>query len=159
VALRPALEMRAAHVARARSFRNWGIASIVGGAIIAGVGTGLAVWSNGKLPAAEDNLATARIDTEAEGCTPGANLPDVRLKQCQQKIASAQSKVDKYSNYRLVGIVGAGVGAVLMGTGVALLVAGPDADLYEGKESLASTWVPVISAVPGGASFGLQGRF
>jgi hypothetical protein len=154
VALRPTADTRAAHVSHARSYRRWAIAALVSGALVAGVSTGVALWSNGKLPAAEDNLAAQKAARNGGSC-----VNDLQIKLCDERVAKAQGDVDKYRNLRLGGIVGAATGAALMGVGATLLFVAPDPGPYDHEETLGGSLVPVLSAGPDGASLWLRGRF
>jgi hypothetical protein len=162
VALRPTAETRAAHVSRAGSYRHWAIAALVTGALVAGGSTGLAVWSNGKLPAAQDNLALVKKDAVFGGngsCDRSYALSDDAIKMCNERMADAQGKVDRYSNLRLGGIIGAAGGVALLGVGVTLLILSPDPARYDREDSLASGLVPVLVAGPDGGALFVRGRF
>jgi hypothetical protein len=158
VALRSKGVKEAAIEATARTYRNWAIASLASGVAVLAGGTALAVWSNSNLPAAEDNLAKVKSESEQQGCND-PQIDDRRRKLCEQQLSAAQSDVDKYTNFRLYGIGGAALGAALVGVGVWLLVAAPDVPDTGGEGSLASTITPVLSAGPDGASLLLRGRF
>jgi len=162
VSLRPTVETRAAYVSSARSYRRWAIAALVSGALVAGGSAGLALWSNGKLPPAEDNLALVQADGAFKGngsCDRSYALSDQQIKLCDQRMASAQGEVDKYKNLRTTGIIGAATGAALLGVGVALLITSPDPGLYDHGDQFAGVLVPVLSAGPDGATLWLRGRF
>jgi hypothetical protein len=159
VSLRPTSEARGSVVAKARSQRNWAIAALVTGAVVAGASTGVAIWSNGKLPAVQDNLAAVQKDAAAGGnglCDPNHGLNDLQAKLCGERMSSAQGDVDHYRNIRLVGYIGVGVGAAFVATGIALLLTKPDPDK---ADTLAGSLQPMLSAGPEGASLWLRGRF
>jgi hypothetical protein len=159
VALRSKGVREAAVTQKAHTYRNWAIASLVSGALLAGGGTAVAVWQNGKIPGAEDNLTKTKRDNDAVGCND-ANVTPIRLKTCQQALSKAQSDLDGYRNKRLYyGIIPAAVGVGLIGVGIALLVMAPDAPATGEEETSMSWWMPVVSAGPGGANLLLQGRF
>jgi len=160
VSLRPTGKARATQAAHANSYRSWAIAALASGALVAGGSVGLALWSNGKLPPAEDGLALAKKDTATGASCDPSKLNDVTKKLCDQAMADAQGKVDKYRNLRLGGILGASAGTALVGVGVALLLmapAGPGDDDHD--DLLAGTLLPVLAAGPDGASLLLRGRF
>jgi hypothetical protein len=161
VSLRPAEKVRAAQVARASSYKSWAVAALVSGALVAGGSTGLALWSNSKLPPVEDNLALAKKDTTGGGsCDPGNGLSDNAKKLCDQRMLDAQGQVDKYRNLRLGGIIGAATGAALVGVGVTLLLTAPaDAEREDSEGTFAGSLVPALSAGPNGASLWLRGQF
>ena len=159
VSLRATDKTRDAAEARVRSRRTAGIATLVGGLVLAGAGTGVAVWQHGLLPGAEDKLAVAKQDA-LDTCPPGdPDIPPLRQKICDEKIADAQSEIDSHRTLRLIGFIGAGVGAAVAVTGIVLLVTGPSAEPAVAEASVASTLEPVVVAGPAGASFGLRGRF
>jgi len=161
-ALRPTLKTRDAYVASAKSRRTWSYATLAAGAVVAGAGTGVALWSNGKLPAARNGVTLAKQDAQPGGsCDPSAltNNPQ-RARICLEQVANAQHEVDKYTNYRTYSLVGAGVGVALIGLGVVLLATGPDPGRFDrADETLAGSLAPIFVAGPDGAGFGLQGRF
>jgi tetratricopeptide (TPR) repeat protein len=162
VSLRPTVETRDAYVSRARAHRRWAIAALVSGALVAGGSAVLALWSNGKLPGAEDHLAQVQQEAVFRGggpCDRSYALTDPQIQDCDQQMADAQSNVDKYKNLRLGGIIGGAAGAALLGVGVVLLLTSPDPGRYDREESFAATLVPVLSAGPDGASLWLRGRF
>lgn len=158
VALRATDKTREAAETRVRSHRKWAIVTLVGGALLAGAGTGVAVWQNGLLPAAEDKLSDAREEA-ARTCPPGTTVDDLRRRNCEQIVSDAQGEVDLHRNLRLLGFIGAGVGAAVAVTGIVLLVTGPSAEPAVAEGSVASTLEPIVVAGPAGASFGLRGRF
>jgi tetratricopeptide (TPR) repeat protein len=158
VTLRPTLETRDAYLSHARAYRRWSVAALVTGALVAGGSVALALWGNSKLPAANDNLAKVNAENVANGCN-ATNIPDIRRLTCEQNLAAAQSDVDKYTNVRLGGIIGAAAGAAIIGTGVVLWLVGPDPGIYDRPNAYASTLVPVLAAGPDGASLMLRGRF
>lgn len=162
VSLRPTVETRDAYVSRARSHRRWALATLVSGALVAGGSAGVALWSNGKLSGAEDDLAQVRKDSEFRGggpCDRSYALTDAQIQACEQQMADAQGDVDQYRNLRLGGVIGAAAGAALLGVGVVLLLTSPDPGRYDREETFAGTLVPVLSAGPDGASLWLRGRF
>ena len=159
VSLRTTAEARGSVVAKAHSQRNWAIAALLTGAVVAGGATGVAIWSNGKLPAAQDGLAVVQKDAAAGGngqCDPNHKLNDLQAKLCGQRMSDAQGDIDKYRNIRLGGYVGVGVGAALLVTGIVLLLTEPNPDK---ADTLAGSLQPLLSAGPEGASLWLRGRF
>jgi hypothetical protein len=162
VALRPTGKIRTAAAEHAKSYKRWALAAMISGAVIAGGSTGLALWSNSKLPAAEDSLTVIRNETlPGQPCNPseiGNN--DVVKQLCEDKMSNAQNKVDKYRNLRLGGIIGATAGAAVAGLGVALWVMAPaDPEASERDDLLAGTLVPAVSAGPNGGALWLRGSF
>ena len=155
VSLRPTGKARASQVESARSYKTWAVAALVSGALVAGGSVGLALWSNGKLSSAEDGLAVTKNDATAASCNVNSEVK----KLCDQKMASAQDKVDKYKNLRLGGIIGTAAGAALVGVGVTLLLTAPANPGRDDREDLAGSLVPVLSAGPDGASLWLRGQF
>jgi len=163
VSLRPTGKARAVQMARAQSYKTWAIAALASGAVVAGGSLGLALWSNSKLPSAENGLTLAKKDaTSGASCDP-SNLNDLTKKLCDQAMADAQGQVDKYHNLRLGGIIGAAAGTALIGVGIALLLTAPTEpgqdDRVDHDDLFAGTLVPVLSAGPDGASLLLRGRF
>jgi hypothetical protein len=151
----PTQETRASASAHTQTYKNWAIAAMISGAVIAGGSTGLAVWGHSKIGGAEDKLALVRQDNEASGCnSPGT--PEARRLVCQQNLSDAQSDVNKYKNLRTYGMVGAGVGAALIATGVVLWLIAPDPNPHDRQEARV---LPVLSAGPDGASLWLRGSF
>jgi hypothetical protein len=163
VSLRPTEKVRSAQSAHAGSYKSWAVAALVSGALVVGGSAGLALWSNGKLPPVEDNLALVKKDYVAGAngaCDPNQVISDVRKKVCDQRLADAQGEVDKYHNLRLGGIIGAAVGAALVGVGVTLLLTAPaDPEHDHHDDTFAGSLVPMLSAGPDGASLGLRGQF
>ena len=153
VSLRPSASTHAAGASRARSYKNWAIAALASGALVAGSSVGLAVWSNGKLTSAEDKLASVK-----GSCDPNS-ANEVVAKLCQRNIASEQNNVDNYRNLRLGSIIGAVGGAALIGVGVTLLIIGRDPGRDQHDDTSVGTLVPAFSAGPEGASFVLRGQF
>ena len=93
-------------------------------------------------------------------CDPNSGINDKAKQLCQQHLSDTQGEVDKYRNLRLGGIIGAAAGAVLVGTGVTLLLIAPAGPGHDDRDdSLAGTLVPVLSAGPDGASLWLRGQF
>jgi hypothetical protein len=151
----PTQETRATASAHTQTYKHWAIAALITGAVIAGGSTGVAVWGHSKIGGAEDKLDQVKRDNEAVGCnSPGA--PEARLFVCQQDLSKAQNDVDKYKNLRTYGMVGAGVGAAVIATGVVLWLIAPDANPHDREEA---RLLPVISAGPDGASLWLRGSF
>ena len=74
-------------------------------------------------------------------------------------MSEAQGEIDTHRNLRLVGFIGAGVGAAVAVTGIVLLATGPSAEAAVAEGSVASTLEPIVVAGPAGASLGLRGRF
>ncbi len=165
VDLRPTPETREAHVARARTYRFWAWTTMVGGVVLGGASTGLALWSNGKIPGAENKLQTVQQNAVRFGpgtCDPSKALTNEQIAQCQQDLSDAENSLSNYRNLRTGGFVGAGVGVALIGVGVALFALGPDSGRYDRPESETVAWrtiVPVVELVPGGGRLTLAGRF
>ena len=156
VSLRPTGKSRADQAEHSQAYKSWAMAALVSGAVVAGIGTGVALWSNSKLSSAEDSLAL----TKKESLVPGSCDNDVKKKLCDRTLADKQGKVDTYSTVRLWSIVGGATGVALVGVGVALLLMAPDKpDRDDRDRSLASTLVPIFSADPNGASLLLRGQF
>jgi hypothetical protein len=155
VSLRPTAETRGAIAGKAHTQQNWAIAALATGAVLAGGFTGLAIWSNGKLNTAQDDLGHVLNDADS----PCKGLNDTTAKICAQRTADAQSKVDTYRNARLVGYIGIGAGAALVATGIVLLLTEPNPDKVDTEKPLLGSLQPVLSAGPGGASLWLSGRF
>jgi hypothetical protein len=161
VSLRPSEKVRVAQAAHASSYKSWAVASLVSGAVVAGGFSGLAIWSNGKLPPFESSLALAKENaTGGRSCDPNNGLAPDPKKLCDQRLGDAQGEVDKYRNLRLGGIIGAAAGVALVGVGVALLITAPSEPGRGAREdTFAGSLVPVLSAGPSGASLGLRGQF
>jgi len=159
VSLRPTAETRGAVVEKAHSQRNWAIGALATGAVVAGISTGLAIWSNGKLNTAQDQLAVVQKDTGPSGDCAPSKLNDISSKTCAQRMTDAQGKVDQYRNARLGGYIGIGVGAALVATGIVLLLTEPNPDKGDAEKTLVGSLQPVLSAGPEGASLWLSGRF
>ena len=165
VDLRPTPETREAHVTRARTYRAWAWTTAIGGLVLGGGSTGLALWSNGKIPGAESNLHAVeqdRVRFGGGGCDPSTNLSNGQIATCQQKLTDAQNSLSNYRNLRTGGIVGAGVGVALIGVSVALFALGPDPGRYDRPESETlslQTLLPMVSVGQNSASLTLAGRF
>jgi len=162
VSMRPTDSARLAVEKQERSHRRRAVTTLVGGALLAGASTGVALWANSKVPGAETKLSIARQDAVAAGCDLNSTVHDARWRNCVDPISNAQSELDKYRYVRLGGFIGAGIGVAVAVTGIVLLVKGPDVQSTDGADSVetaAGTWQPVVAAGPDGASFGLRGRF
>jgi hypothetical protein len=167
VSPRPTGKVRAGQVAHARSYKNWAVAALVSGALVAGGSAGLALWGNAKLPAAESNLTLVKRDYvpgSQRACDPDQpGLVGQRKDLCDRTLADAQGEIDKYRNLRLGGIIGAAAGTALAGVGLTLLLmapAEPGRDDHDDRDDLfAGSLVPVLSAGPDGASLWLRGQF
>jgi hypothetical protein len=160
VGLRSTGAKEAVVASRRQTYQHWAIASLITGAVVAGGSLWLAIWSHGQLPGPEANLATVQKDSDPAG-SGSCSHPFSNIQQdvCDQRLNSAQAEVDKYKNLRLGGGLGTGLGVVLMGVGVTLLIIAPDTPADGKATSMAGTLVPILSAGPEGASFGLRGRF
>ena len=165
VDLRPTPETREAHVARARTYRFWAWTTAIGGVVLGGGSTGLALWSNGKIPGAESTLHGVEQDAVRFGggaCDPSQALNNAQIAACQQKLTDAQNRLSNYRNLRTGGLVGVGVGVALIGVGVALFALGPDPSRYDRPEaetlSLRSI-LPVVTVGQNSACLTLAGRF
>ncbi len=165
VDLRPTPETREAYVSRAHSYRLWAWTTAIGGLVLGGGSTGLALWSNGKISGANSNLHNVEQDAVRFGggaCDPSLALSNEQIASCDQKLADARNNVTKYRNLRTAGIVGAGVGVALIGVGVALFILGPDPGRYDRPDAETLAWqnfLPVVSVGYRGASLTLTGRF
>jgi hypothetical protein len=161
VSLRRSAKTRAAQVSHAHSYRNWAIAALASGAVVAGGSLGLTLWSNGKLSSREDKLDQLKSEATGGGsCDPSSPAyNEVVGKNCRRTLADAQDEVNKYRNMRLGGIIGTVGGVALIGVGVTLLLITPDSGRDDRAEPLAGTLVPVLSAGPDGASLALRGQF
>jgi hypothetical protein len=165
VDLRPTPETREAYVARARTYRFWAWTTAVGGLVLGGGSTGLALWSHGKIPGAETKLATVEQNAVRFGggaCDPSQALTNDQVTECNKKLSDAQNTLSGYRNMRTGGLVGAGVGVALIGVGVALFALGPDPGRYDRPESEALSLrnlLPVVSVGQNSASLTLAGRF
>ena len=163
--LRPTPETREAHVTRARTYRFWAWTSAVGGLVLGGASTGLALWSHGKIPGAESNLHTVEQSGVRFGggaCDPSQALPPAQISKCQQDLTDAQDNLTKYHNLRTGGFVGAGVGVALIGLGVALFALGPDPNRYDRPEAETlslQNLVPLVTVGQDTASLTLGGHF
>jgi hypothetical protein len=127
--------------------------------VVAGISTGLAIWSNGKLNTAQDQLAVVQKDTGPSGDCAPSKLNDISSKTCAQRMTDAQGKVDQYRTARLWGYIGIGAGAALVATGIVLLLTEPNPDKGDAEKTLVGSLQPVLSAGPEGASLWLSGRF
>lgn len=159
VTLRPSKTVRAAAAAQANTRKNWATAAIVTGAVVAAGSTGLIVWGQSKLPSANDRLSLVQKEAAPGGECDPTTLNIISAKYCQEKMAGAQSDVDKYRNLRLGGIIGASAGVALVGVGVVLWLTHPAAEEKASEEALLGPLEPVFFADPTGATMGLRGRF
>jgi hypothetical protein len=162
VSLRPGKTIRAKEADQENTRKGWATAAIVTGAVIAAGSTGLIIWGQSQLPAANDKLSLVQKDAAPGGQCDPAHLNVVTARTCQESMASAQDDVDKYKSLRLGGIIGASAGVVLVGVGVALWLTHPAAapgDKAPEDEAMLGPFMPVVFADPTGATFGLRGRF
>jgi len=167
VDLRPTPETRESYVAHARTLRFWSYVTLAGGlAIGAGLGS-MAIWSNGKIPGAQNELSSAQNDEvrfAGGGCDLSKALTNDQITACNQRISNAQNSISTYRTLRTVGIIGAATGVAVAGVGLALLIISPSPTRYDrrGDETLASRsprLVPVVFAGPDGATIMLHGSF
>jgi hypothetical protein len=166
VNLRPTLETRQAYQSHVRTYRVWAFSTLIGGLVFAGAGGTLALWSNSRFASANTALATVQSDwTRYAGgpCDHSLALTDGEIAKCDVRLADAQNDVSKYRNLRTAGIAAASVGGALVGTGILLLVLGPDPARYDEKtparSASAPRWLPAFSIGPKGSAIGLSGRF
>jgi len=165
VDLRPTPETREAHVTRARTYRFWAWTTAIGGVVLGGGSTGLALWSNGKVSGAESNLhRVEQAATKGSGtdCDPSTAHPLEVIAKCQQDASDAQSSLSNYRNLRTGSLVGAGVGVALLGVGVALFALGPDPNRYDRPEAeilSLQNLVPLVTVGQNSASLTLGGHF
>lgn len=160
VTLRPSKVLRAAEAAQLESRKNWATAAIVTGAVVAAGSAGLIVWGQSQLPGANDKLSLVQKEASPGGECDPVRLNEKSARLCQEKLAGAQSDVDKYSNLRLGGIIGASAGVALVGVGLYLWLSQPTPtpDKSSDEASLGGI-MPVFFADPTGATLGLRGRF
>jgi hypothetical protein len=163
--MKPSKIVRAAEAAEAKTTRNWGIASIVTGGVFVAGSVALIAVGQSQLPSAQDKLTAVQQDATTGDCRPERiNVKTAPI--CNATMQDAQDKVNLYKNLRLGGIIGGSVGVALIGVGVAVLVmqsSGGEkprgAAKDDEKESFLGPLVPVFSAGPQGATFGLRGQF
>jgi hypothetical protein len=162
LALRPTVETRAVSTSHARSVRHWAYGTLIGGAVVAGISTGLALWGNNEYSSSQTRLVQAQAANRrwsGTDCDPSKALTDAKVAECNQAVSNAQNDVDTYRSLRTWGIVGAVAGAVAAAVGVTLWLTGPDPNRGEDAEGFAGSVVPVVAAGPGGATLSLRGRF
>jgi hypothetical protein len=161
VTLQPTPDTRLSYVERSRRQQAWGWTT-------AGVGTGLAaaatvfVIVNGK---SLDDAKKKRSEVDAtfakdKVCDPaGPGDPMGGHDACLQHQADAYNKVNDYELRRTIGLVGLGVGAAGMVTGLILLITNDNPHKYDHPESeLAITPLGWVDG-SGGFRLGFQARF
>jgi hypothetical protein len=163
VDLRPTPETREAYVQHARSYRRWAWTTLISGAVVGAASGGLALWSNGKIPGAENkltNLQQSAVPLSSGTCDPTLRQK-TQLDLCAQETSDAQNSLDNYRGLRLAGIIGTAVGVAAVGVAIALLATSPDSTRYDRPENefLSLRFVPTLSVGSDGAAISVLGRF
>lgn len=158
VQLEPTAQTRADVANNARFHRTWGWLSFGGGVVFAGAGAAfLAVNSSSKSKKlkAIDRVNQQKADDNPPCDLSGSNTPD----ECQAAIDSAYSDYDSAKSKDVIGWVGVGVGAALIGTGIVLLVTGENPNKYGPKPKSEPTARVVPWIGPGTSGLSVVGTF
>jgi hypothetical protein len=136
IALVPTPETRESHHKAAMFHRTWGIAGVIGGAVIAGAGTVLAVLGGSQKSEGQKDLDA--INQKANNSIPPCDYrngfaaePDGTSYTCDTARSDAQKKIDSGKTKALIGYVGIGAGVAVAATGVILWLTGEDPNKYE----------------------------
>jgi hypothetical protein len=157
VTLQPTPDTRVSYVERTRRQQAWGWTA-------AGIGTGLAaaatvfVIVNGS---SLDDAKKKRSEIDAlfvEGSNKECDPHLQQAKDCDQRLADAYDKVNGLELRRTIGLIGLGVGAAGMVTGLVLLITNENPHKYDHPETeLALT--PFGWADANGFRLGFRARF
>lgn len=156
VTLQPTPETRVNYVERTRRQRVWGWTTAGVGAVLAGAATAFVLVNEGQI----DDAKKARDVVDAKflprgPCDPMDATPH---DQCNAERGEAYDKVNNLNLRRTIGLVGIGVGAAALVTGVVLLVRNDDPDKYD-RAGAELSLIPQGWADAQGFHVGLVGRF
>ncbi len=132
----PTPETRESHRKTAMFHRTWGIAGVIGGAVIAGAGTVLAVVGGSQKSQGQKDLDA--INEKANNSVPPCDYrngfaaePDGTSYTCDTARSDAQKQIDSGKAKAIIGYASIGAGVAVAATGVILWLTGDDPDKYE----------------------------
>jgi hypothetical protein len=158
IQLQPTEETRAAYAHRVSAQRRNAWITIGAGAVVAGVGTALIVWSRQT-----QNDANAKFKEWDPQLAPGGacdkgstTVSETKLQECNEGAASANSLQDKATRLKWIGWSTAGVGAAALVTGVIMRLLADDPD---DLKVAATPLLPYAWTSPSGGGLGVGGSF
>jgi hypothetical protein len=162
VTLAPTPETRAAYKHRTGLVRRWSWTAVIGGAALTAGAATLVALNRAPLGDAEAEIARLRPMFEPtqycsmSGTSTGNHYDDP---ECKGALDAADENANLHRNLQTMGLIGMGVGVVAAGVGAVLLLTGDDPDRYdrtapERERLTASGWVG-----RGGGGLGLAGTF
>jgi hypothetical protein len=148
--LEPTPEWRATYVEQATTRRTASIITLIAGTVVTVGSAGFLVWNNSQnIPSKQ-----TEFDDLANKCLAGNEKPDT----CQTLTRKSDS-VNQALTLNVAGGVGVAVGAIAAGTGLVLLITGPNPHRYESNPKETLSFQPVFGPTTGGAYFGMTGAF
>lgn len=162
VELEPTPEYRAKYEKKAQLFQTWGWVGLLGGAVLAGSGTGFLIWNEGVK---DDKLAEAteadrlRQNKLGKYCDPSSPLASTE--DCDNQVDVALDEYDSAKARDLFGWVAVGAGGAAIAAGAVLLLTGDDPKRYERErpELTKRRLVPMLWRRDGATSLGVVGTF
>jgi hypothetical protein len=139
------------YVSGAKTQRMWSYIALGGGALVAGSSAGFLLWNHGQKRDAEREFDSF-ADTIA--ASPSGECRD---DDCERQLGILVDELDARRKRDVFGWVGLGVGAAALGTGLLLLVRGPDPERYEPKPE--SDVFGQVDLQVGPSGLGLRGVF
>jgi PEGA domain/Tetratricopeptide repeat len=161
VDLEPTAETRASYVRKNTALRTWGLAGIVGGAVVAGGGAtiaGVYIAQRSSIRQTILDLPSKSIDGTPCG-QPGGTQNKVQA--CAALLKNDQASFSRAETLMIVGWATAGVGVAGIATGIVLRAASDDPHRYDRKhdETFGARLSPTFAVAPGLVSLGVQGAF
>jgi hypothetical protein len=160
VTLQPTPDTRVGYVEHTRRQQTWGWTAAGVGTAIAAAATVFVITNGSKLDDAKKTRST--VDTTfspGQICDPaGAGPPMGGHDLCDQQRTDAYNKVNDLETRRTIGLVGLGVGAAGMVTGLVLLITNDNPHKYDHTETEVA-FTPLGWVDARGFRLGLQARF
>jgi hypothetical protein len=159
ITLEPTEETRVAHVDRASGQRRWAWTTIAAGAVIAGGSAFLFARNRGELRDAHAEIDEVRPMLAAGGqCSAMFETND----RCQGLVTHANDRLDRAEHTEQGTLIGLGVGAGVLLTGVVLRVLADDPAKYDftrPRDEKESGFQVLAAVQAGGALVGVGGTF
>lgn len=152
--LSPTPETRQAHDANVRLHRTLGWVGVGTGAVIAGVGAAVALSAASTKKDAQKDFDTneALVINMVGDCDSAASD---KIDACNARVNDAQARIDSANSKEVLGYVGIGVGAAVLGTGVVLLLTGESSHRFDASAQTADSKPDSWALLPGPGQFGL----
>jgi hypothetical protein len=154
VQLEPTPEYRAHYASRVRSQKTWGLVGIVGGAVLAGAGAGLAIYDATQRSSGQSTINSLNAQSTKgshEVCDPGLVGTPQYQQDCFVPFTAATNQVNNANTRDYFAWSGVGVGAVAAALGIVLLVTA-DPHPFDQPKSVGTT-VPSFWGTRGGGGF------